>query len=69
MRYLRIFSLFLILAMSPLALFAQGIIDVSGVVLNDQGEPLIGVSVLVRGTETGTMTDANGKFTLRATAV
>ena len=67
MRYLRIFSLFLILAMSPLALFAQGIIDVSGVVLNDQGEPLIGVSVLVRGTETGTMTDANGKFTLRAT--
>ena len=29
-----------------------------------QGEPMIGVFVLVQGTTTGTITDLDGKFTL-----
>jgi len=39
---------------------------ISGIVLDTKGDPLIGVSVLVKGTTTGTITDVNGKFTLPA---
>ncbi len=39
---------------------------ISGVVVDDKGDPLIGVSVLVKGTTTGTITDVNGKFALPA---
>lgn len=41
-------------------------VPVTGLVTDGNGEPLIGVSVLVKGTGTGTQTDANGKFTLDA---
>lgn len=37
---------------------------VTGVVTETSGEPLPGVSVMVRGTQTGTSTDADGSFTL-----
>src|SRR5665647_3365775 len=40
---------------------------VSGTVLSDKdGEPLIGVSVMVKGTGIGTITDFNGVFTIEA---
>jgi len=40
---------------------------VSGTVLSDSdGEPLIGVSVMVKGTTQATMTDLNGVFTIKA---
>lgn len=32
--------------------------------MDETGEPMIGVSVLVKGTNTGTVTDFNGKFLL-----
>lgn len=39
---------------------------VSGTVLSKgNGEPLIGVSIMVKGTNSGTLTDINGKFTLQ----
>ena len=38
--------------------------DVTGKVVDANGEPLIGVSVLVKGTTIGIMTDANGNFAL-----
>lgn len=38
--------------------------NVNGTVLDENGEPLIGVSVLVKGTTTGTVTDFDGKFSL-----
>ena len=39
---------------------------VSGTVLSEtNGEPLIGVSILVKGTTQGTITDLNGAFTLQ----
>ena len=40
---------------------------VSGIVSDNAGMPLPGVSVLVKGTKSGTQTDFDGKFTIRAT--
>ncbi|MCC8173480.1 MAG: SusC/RagA family TonB-linked outer membrane protein, partial [Odoribacter sp.] len=37
---------------------------VTGTILDETGETLIGVSVLVKGTATGTITDIDGKFSL-----
>lgn len=39
---------------------------VTGLVTDEAGEPLVGVSVAVKGTGTGTQTDATGKFSLNA---
>ena len=44
-------------------IFAQNI-PVSGVVKDSNGEPLIGVTIQVRGTSIGTVTDIDGKFNL-----
>ena len=37
---------------------------IKGTVSDEYGEPLIGVSVLVQGTTTGTITDIDGNYTL-----
>ena len=39
---------------------------VNGTVVDSKNEPLIGVSVIVKGTVNGTVSDFNGKFTLNA---
>ena len=39
---------------------------VSGTVTDNAGMPLPGVSVLVKGTTTGTQTDFDGKFSIKA---
>ena len=39
--------------------------SVSGIVISEEsGEPIIGASVLVKGTTQGTVTDMDGKFTI-----
>ena len=43
-------------------------ITVNGVVLDDTQEPLIGVSVLVKGSQQGTVTDLDGKYSISAPA-
>ena len=48
------------------SLFAQNI--VTGSVKDDTGQTLPGVSVVVKGTTTGTVTDINGKFSLSVPA-
>jgi len=46
---------------------AQQNLSVSGVVTDaSDGSPLVGVTVLVKGTTTGTSTDVNGKYSLNA---
>ena len=40
--------------------------NVNGLVSDFSGEPLIGVSILVKGTSNGTVTDLDGKFSLSA---
>lgn len=37
---------------------------ITGTVTDEEGEPLIGVSVLVKGTTTGSITDLDGKYSL-----
>ena len=39
--------------------------EVSGTVSDEDGNPLPGVTILVKGTTTGFITDANGKFTVQ----
>ena len=46
-----------------LVTFAQGK-TVTGTVVDGTGEPLIGVSVLVKGTTAGAITDFDGKFSI-----
>lgn len=41
--------------------------DVTGLVLDETGEPVIGASILIEGTTTGTITDLDGNFTIDAT--
>lgn len=48
-------------------LFAQEI-QVNGTVTDEINETLPGVSVLVKGTQTGTITDMDGNFSIKATA-
>ena len=40
--------------------------QVRGIVVDEKGEPIIGASVLVKGTTSGASTDIDGKFTLSA---
>ena len=47
--------------------FAQQI-TVNGVVLDTQGEPIIGANILVKGTANGTITDLDGNFQLTTDA-
>jgi TonB-linked SusC/RagA family outer membrane protein len=42
--------------------------SVSGIVSDNAGMPLPGVSVLVKGTKNGTQSDFDGKYTIKATA-
>ncbi|MCW3788995.1 SusC/RagA family TonB-linked outer membrane protein [Plebeiibacterium sediminum] len=44
--------------------FAQGTRTISGVVLDEQDEPVIGATVVVEGTTNGIITDFNGEFSL-----
>ncbi|KUK57888.1 MAG: TonB-linked outer membrane protein, SusC/RagA family, partial [Bacteroidetes bacterium 38_7] len=46
-----------------LGIFAQTV-NVTGTVRDMNGEPLIGVTILIRGTSVGTVTDYEGKFSL-----
>ncbi len=44
--------------------FAQTV-DVKGTVVDETGEPLIGVTVMVAGTSNGTATDLDGNYSLK----
>ncbi len=46
----------------------QATITVKGKVADTKGEPLIGVSVTVRGTTVGTITDIDGNYTINTTS-
>ena len=40
------------------------VVDITGTVYNDSGEPLIGASVTLQGSSEGTVTDLDGRFSL-----
>ena len=54
----------IILAVLLAQLFAFGQNTVSGTVFDQNAEPLPGVAVQIKGTLTGTLTDARGKYTI-----
>ncbi|WPR75847.1 TonB-dependent receptor [Algoriphagus sp. NG3] len=60
--YKNLSALFVLLVLTSAAAFAQK--TVTGTVLDEYDMGLPGVSVLVKGTTTGTATDIDGKFTL-----
>ena len=60
----RIRLMFIIGLFSAVGLQAQSVHEISGTVSDPKGEPLIGASVVEKGTPNGTITDVNGKFTM-----
>ena len=50
---------------SSLVAWAQGTITIKGVVTDTQKEPLAGASVRIKGTTSGTTTNASGSYTLQ----
>ena len=62
MKHFTRFTLLLALLLSSVAAIAQ--FTATGTVKSPVGEPLIGVSIIVRGTTTGTVSDYNGEFVL-----
>ncbi len=61
--YKKLFSLTVLLLIAVIAVSAQEKV-VTGTVKDDGGSTLPGVNVLIKGTASGTATDANGKFSL-----
>ncbi|MEI9910057.1 MAG: SusC/RagA family TonB-linked outer membrane protein [Bacteroidota bacterium] len=61
---MRKFLTLLMAVTSAMSLFAQG--QIKGKVTDDTGTPLPGVSILIKGTKTGTVTASDGSFTLNA---
>jgi hypothetical protein len=51
-----------LIAIAPIGVIQQT--KVSGTVTDEKGNPLVGVTVLVKGTTNGTITDASGKYTI-----
>ena len=63
MENLKRILLSLVLMVVSMATYAQQ--EVSGTVLDPDGEPIIGATVMVTGTNNGTVTDFDGNFTLK----
>lgn len=58
--------LFSLMALFVLPAFAQNNILVKGRVLNEKDQPVVGASILVKGTSNGTTTNDNGEYQLNA---
>ena len=59
----KVFILFLML-WSSIFMYAQHL-SITGKITDKQGEPIIGASVLVKGTSNGVITDLNGVFNMK----
>ncbi len=67
-KHTRFFSIGLCMFLLPLLISATALNDpaanVTGTVLDSDGIPLIGVNVVIQGTEKGTITDINGQYSI-----
>lgn len=63
-KQLLFFLCFLLVVWTTSSVIAQSTFNVSGKVTLESGETLIGASVLVRGTNQGTITDIDGRYSL-----
>ena len=55
----------MILCISSLTIYAQKVVD--GVVVDDKNNPIIGATILEKGTNNGSVTDINGQYNLKLT--
>ena len=62
-----LFGLLALLLLLPGQSFAQNL-RVTGKVIDEQGEGVIGAGVVIQGTTTGTITDLDGNFSLPSVA-
>ncbi len=62
--FFRFLSLLMLISLSSAVSFAQETL-IKGRVVDTQGEPLIGVSIVEKGTTNGSSTDIDGAFSLR----
>ncbi len=60
----RILSIVTMLVLGAALAFAQNNITVTGTVLDETGQPMIGVGVVQQGTTNGTTTDIDGKYSV-----
>ncbi|GET21425.1 SusC/RagA family TonB-linked outer membrane protein [Prolixibacter denitrificans] len=60
--------LFLLVSFTSLSGFAQDSRTIRGTVVDEQGNPVIGATVALKGTTIGTATDIDGNFTLKIPA-
>jgi TonB-linked SusC/RagA family outer membrane protein len=60
----KIFSIAMLLLALPFLLLAQNPRTVTGIIRDAKGQPLAGASIVVKGTTTGTATDAAGKYSI-----
>ena len=58
-------TVFLLLFLAPLSLWGQSI-NVTGLIVDVNNDPIIGASVIEKGTTNGVVTDYDGNFTLKA---
>ncbi len=56
--------LFTLIALFCIVGFAMAQRTITGMISSPEGEPLVGASVIVKGTTVGTLTDVDGKFSL-----
>ncbi len=67
-RHLQISLSAFLLMIAPAALFAQNTGAVKGIIKDQNGEPLIGVTVMAENTSSGAVTDIDGKYQLNLSA-
>ena len=67
MKRIRFFFTVMVMLLASASAFAQNI-TVGGVVTDTNDEPVIGATVMVAGTQTGTSTDVDGAFSISAPA-
>ena len=65
---LKLWGLLAICLVIPQIISAQSTITVRGTVVDDAGETMIGVSVQIKETKSGTITDFDGKYSIKAPA-
>lgn len=68
-RQKRLMALVLFLLVGMTSVFAQKQVNVSGRITDELNEPMIGVSVLEKGTTNGVITDLDGNYALSASEV
>ena len=64
-RFMIFISIFMLMSVS--SVFGQAMKTLTGTVTDLLGEPLIGVSIVIKGTTNGTVTDIDGKIFIKYT--